>query len=295
MPASAKLHRSFTTTHWFCKVRLKPCCALMLQPLRHASCSGATPICSRCWKPRWKPSGCNGKPGACGCWWKEASTPFFAWNYRMLPSCPPVHPTNMRALDFPVWVMLLAAAITLAGCNATAPQAVAAPVPPMTAPTTHPVATESPSPNPAAATSAPSDAIPVLQVLAQTDRTLRMAPAELAKEIARLGEAEDASVETPLLLATALAQTRQPVDTARALGLVQRVMSNTTTAAQALHPLARLMESRLLQQRRLEDQLERQGQQLREAQRRNDQLNERLEAVRAIERSLTTRPGVEGL
>jgi hypothetical protein len=219
-----------------------------------------------------------------------ASTPFFAWNYRMLPSCLPVHPSNMRALDFPVWVMLLAAAITLAGCNATAPQAVAAPVPPMTAPTPTPVATESPSPNPAAATSAPSDAIPVLQVLAQTDRTLRMAPAELAKEIARLGEAEDASVETPLLLATALAQTRQPVDTARALGLVQRVMSNTTAAAQALHPLARLMESRLLQQRRLEDQLERQGQQLREAQRRNDQLNERLEAVRAIERSLTTRP-----
>ena len=208
----------------------------------------------------------------------------------MLPSCLPVHPTNMRALDFPVWVMLLAAAITLAGCNATAPQAVAAPVPPMTAPTPAPVATESPSPNPAAATSAPSDATPVLQVLAQTDRTLRMAPAELAKEIARLGEAEDASVETPLLLATALAQTRQPVDTARALGLVQRVMSNTTAAAQALHPLARLMESRLLQQRRLEDQLERQGQQLREAQRRNDQLNERLEAVRAIERSLTTRP-----
>ena len=208
----------------------------------------------------------------------------------MLPSCLPVHPTNMRALDFPVWVMLLAAAITLAGCNATAPQAVAAPVPPMTTPTPAPVATESPSPNPAASTSAPSDAIPVLQVLAQTDRTLRMAPAELAKEIARLGEAEDASVETPLLLATALAQTRQPVDTARALGLVQRVMSNTTAAAQALHPLARLMESRLLQQRRLEDQLERQGQQLREAQRRNDQLNERLEAVRAIERSLTTRP-----
>ena len=208
----------------------------------------------------------------------------------MLPSCLPVHPTNMRALDFPVWVMLLAAAITLAGCNATAPQAVAAPVPPMTAPTPTPVATESPSPNPAAATSAPSDATPVLQVLAQTDRTLRMPPTELAKEIARLGEAEDASVETPLLLATALAQTRQPVDTARALGLVQRVMSNTTAAAQALHPLARLMESRLLQQRRLEDQLERQGQQLREAQRRNDQLNERLEAVRAIERSLTTRP-----
>ncbi|WP_370633605.1 hypothetical protein [Acidovorax sp. sic0104] len=130
------------------------------------------------------------------------------------------------------------------------------------------------------------------QVLAQTDLTLRMAPAELAKEIARLNEAEDAATENSLLLAMALAQTRQPVDTARALGLVQRVLGNQAAAAQALHPLARLLEARLLQQRRLEDQLERQAQQLRDAQRRNEQLNERLEAVRAIERSLTTRPPV---
>ncbi|WP_010459586.1 hypothetical protein [Acidovorax radicis] len=188
--------------------------------------------------------------------------------------------------------MLLVAALTMAGCNATAPQAVAAPAQPTaTAIAPSPsVAAESPNARQISATEAPQDAAPVLQVLAQTDRTLRMAPAELAKEIARLGEAEDASVETSLLLATALAQTRQPVDTARALGLVQRVMGNTAAAAQVLHPLARLMESRLLQQRRLEDQLERQTQQLREAQRRNDQLNERLEAVRAIERSLTTRP-----
>ena len=55
-------------------------------------------------------------------------------------------------------------------------------------------------------------------------------------------------------------------------------------------PLARLLEARLTHQRRLEEQLERQGQQLRDAQRRNDQLSERLEAVRAIERSLQTRP-----
>ncbi len=131
---------------------------------------------------------------------------------------------------------------------------------------------------------------PAVLVLAQADRTLRMSAQDLTREIARLTEVEEAAVENPLLLAVALAQTRQPVDTARALGLVQRVLGSNTPAAQALHPLARLMESRLLQQRRLEDQVDRQSQQLREAQRRNDQLNERLEAVRAIERSLTTRP-----
>ena len=199
--------------------------------------------------------------------------------------------------------LALAAALALGGCSAISPQAVAAPA-------QEPVPAEAPVGTAAAATAAPAASAPetpqdpapsgahtpsatdrVGQVLARTDRTLRLAPAELAREIARLGEAEDASAETPLLLATALAQTRQPADTARALGLVQRVLSNQAEPAQALHPLARWMEARLLQQRRLEEQLERQAQQLRDAQRRNDQLNERLEAVRAIERSLTTRPG----
>lgn len=197
--------------------------------------------------------------------------------------------------------LALAAALGLGGCSATSPQAVAAPAQepaPAEAPVqaataaapaaSAPEALQDPAPSGA---HTPSATDRVGQVLARTDRTLRLAPADLAREIARLGEAEDASAETPLLLATALAQTRQPADTARALGLVQRVLSNQAEAAQALHPLARWMEARLLQQRRLEEQLERQAQQLRDAQRRNDQLNERLEAVRAIERSLTTRPG----
>jgi hypothetical protein len=42
-------------------------------------------------------------------------------------------------------------------------------------------------------------------------------------------------------------------------------------------------------QRRLEDLLERQNQQTREVQRRLEQTNERLEALKAIERSLTSR------
>lgn len=197
--------------------------------------------------------------------------------------------------------LALAAALVLAGCQAMSPPAAAAsaakePAPnDAAAPAATPTASESrqdaaPPAAPGHATGAlPAD--PVAQVVARADRTLRLAPAELTREIARLGEAEDASAETPLLLAAALGQTRQPADTARALGLVQRVLANPAEAAQALHPLARLMEARLLQQRRLEEQLERQAQQLRDVQRRNDQLNERLEAVRAIERSLTTRPG----
>ena len=44
------------------------------------------------------------------------------------------------------------------------------------------------------------------------------------------------------------------------------------------------------EQRRLEDLLDKQTQQTREVQRRLDQTNERLEALKAIERSLTSRP-----
>lgn len=88
----------------------------------------------------------------------------------------------------------------------------------------------------ARSTDADTHHTPVALLLTQTDRVLKLPPAELAKEIARLGEAEDATPDTPLLLATALAQTRQAVDTARALGLVQRVLGNTSPAAQPLHP-----------------------------------------------------------
>lgn len=124
--------------------------------------------------------------------------------------------------------------------------------------------------------------------LAYADRTLGASTADLARETARLSDLDESKPSRALRLALVLAQTRQPVDTARALGLVQRTLANP--AAKDLHPMARLLEARLTQQRRLEDQLDRQAQQLRDAQRRNDQLSERLEAVRAIERSLTTRP-----
>ncbi|PJI96242.1 hypothetical protein CLU85_0983 [Acidovorax sp. 69] len=177
----------------------------------------------------------------------------------------------------------------LAGC-ATAP------TPPNAAPVTaahaveaaepataqpEPLATESDEP-----TTAAKDLL--RDTLAYADRTLGASTTDLARETARLSDLDESKPSRALRLALVLAQTRQPADTARALGLVQRTLANP--AAQDLHPLARLLEARLTQQRRLEDQLDRQAQQLREAQRRNDQLSERLEAVRAIERSLTTRP-----
>ena len=186
---------------------------------------------------------------------------------------------------------LCVGAAWLAGC-ATAP------IPPNVALVTTAAPAIQPTPEPAVAppgplaaesdepTTPPKDLL--RDTLAYADRTLSASSTELARETARLSDLDENKPSRAMRLALVLAQTRQPADTARALGLVQRTLTNP--AAQDLHPLARLLEARLTQQRRLEEQLERQAQQLRDAQRRNDQLSERLEAVRAIERSLTTRP-----
>lgn len=192
--------------------------------------------------------------------------------------------------------LALAAALALAGCAQPPPQACD---PPDAAPLATPEPSSAPTPLPvdAAAPTPPPPADPVAQWLARADDVLRLSPPDLARriadlgqEIAAAGQTSAAPAPTALLLALALAQTRQAADTARALALVQQLLGRQPPAAQALLPLARLLEARLLQQRRLEEQIERQSQQLREAQRSNDQLKERLEALRAIERSLSARP-----
>lgn len=203
----------------------------------------------------------------------------------MFPSLPP-----SRALRCQLGALLLAPVALLAGCT-SAPRTPPAPVA-VVVPASLPMAPAAEPPREADLQASPPvpEASQVTQVLAYADRVQRMAPADLAREITRLGDAEGTPAASPLHLALALAQTRQPVDTARALALVQRLLGHGDGATQVLHPLARLLEARLLQQRRLEEQLDRQAQQLRDAQRRTEQLNERLEAVRAIERSLTARP-----
>jgi len=134
-------------------------------------------------------------------------------------------------------------------------------------------------------TLAPDEGSPVDSLLAYADRVGQFNPADLSTEILNLGEPGQSPVRQ-MQLAIALSQTHLPVDTARALGLVQRVAASPLPESAPLKPLARLLSARLFEQRRLEDLLDRQTQQLRDSQRRIDQLNERLEAMRAIERSL---------
>eukprot|EP01034_Spumella_vulgaris_P046204 gene46204-57617_t len=94
-----------------------------------------------------------------------------------------------------------------------------------------PLAAESDEP-----TTAPKDLL--RDTLAYADRTLGASTTDLAREMARLSDLDESKPSRALRLALVLAQTRQPVDTARALGLVQRTLTNP--AAQHLHALKQL-------------------------------------------------------
>ena len=134
---------------------------------------------------------------------------------------------------------------------------------------------------------------PLAPLLNYADRLRALSSTEQVKEVAALGDPGNDPVRQ-FQLALALTYSRQAVDTARAMGLLQRVINHPDPASNPLKPLARLLASRLQDQRRLEDTIDRQAQQLRESQRRAETLSERLEAMRAIERSLTPRGPTPG-
>jgi hypothetical protein len=130
-------------------------------------------------------------------------------------------------------------------------------------------------------------------VLAYQERLLQLSPGDLAQEVARLGDGS-ASPQAAMDLALALGYTRGPGDLQRAQALLDQVLRNGSPQAQPWHSLAKLLQARYAEQRRAEEQTERLNAQLRDAQRDNqrkiDQLNEKLEALKNIERSLNSRP-----
>lgn len=127
------------------------------------------------------------------------------------------------------------------------------------------------------------------RLLRYADRVRALSPAELALEIAALGDPGQ-TPERQLQLSLALMHLNQPVETARALGLAQRVANSLAPESMPLKPLARLLVQRFMEHRKIEEAMDKQSGQLREQQRRIEQLNERLEAMRAIERSINARP-----
>jgi hypothetical protein len=140
----------------------------------------------------------------------------------------------------------------------------------------------------------PADAA-ARRFLAYHEQIRQMSPNDLASEINRLNgvvsaTATAAPADVVLELALALSQQHNGGDVARAVALLEPLTKSSAPELQPWQGLARLLLGRVLEQRRLEDLLEKQNQQRREQQRNLQQLNEKLEALKAIERSMTTRP-----
>ena len=128
-------------------------------------------------------------------------------------------------------------------------------------------------------------------LLATTDRLSALNTADLTAEASR--PLEGATIEQQMDQALAMSMTHNPGDLARAQGVIDQVLHNNTPQADPWRSLARLLAYRLNEQKRAEDTAERSAQQLRDAQRDNqrklDDANAKLEALKAIERSLNTR------
>lgn len=132
------------------------------------------------------------------------------------------------------------------------------------------------------------------QLLQYHERLRTFAPAELAQEVHGRDDAQLAPA-TAVPLALALMTSRAPGELARAQTLLDQVIRGTGPANPDWRPLAQLLSDRLAEQRRLEDDKDKLNQQLRGLQQRLDQANQKLEALKAIERSLgTPRNGTSG-
>lgn len=114
----------------------------------------------------------------------------------------------------------------------------------------------------------------------------RMNGAEIQRERMVLS-ALAPSPASQLRMAMVLGHPRGPGELTRAQGLLEGVLKSSDAAATALHPLARLLADQYAERQRLENQSERQAQQLKESQRKGAELQEKLDNLTEIERSLS--------
>jgi hypothetical protein len=198
-----------------------------------------------------------------------------------------LRPSAPRPLARVLWIT---AALGVSGCSVwqRAPVPVTVPAPAVIA-APPPVIATAPSPvrEPVDAVT-PSD-LASRRALAHHEQLRSLPLNELAQEIARLSALPPAP-DTSIDLAMALLLTRNGGEQNRAIGLVEPLARGVAPETEAWQPIARLLLARLQELRRLEDLLDRRNQELRDSQREVKQVNEKLEALKAIERSLAPRP-----
>jgi hypothetical protein len=117
----------------------------------------------------------------------------------------------------------------------------------------------------------------------------RMSQGELLKELSGLG-LQKRSPRVAIQMGMALMLTRGGGDLARAQSLLDSVATSADVEAAPFRALAQLLSSNCAESRRLYDHADKLAAQQKENQRRIDQLNEMLEGLKTIERTLPVRP-----
>ncbi|MBB3118927.1 hypothetical protein [Pseudoduganella violacea] len=134
---------------------------------------------------------------------------------------------------------------------------------------------------------APPDEVAPLLAYHQSLR--RMTQGELLKELSGIS-LQQKTPKLALQTGMILMLTRGGGDLARAQSLFDSVAGAGEAEALTLKPLAQLMSSHCAEARRLSEQNEKLQVQLKDNQRKTEQLNDTLEALKAIERGLPVRP-----
>lgn len=129
-------------------------------------------------------------------------------------------------------------------------------------------------------------------LLAYHQNLRRKSSGELLKELSGLN-LQQPTPRVSIQMGMILMLTRGPGDLARAQALFDSVATSGEPSAQGLAPLAALLSSHSAEARRLSEQADRLASQLKENLRKTEQLNEMLEGLKAIERNLPVRPGMQ--
>lgn len=117
----------------------------------------------------------------------------------------------------------------------------------------------------------------------------RMSAAQLGRERAMLA-AVPQSPGIQLRMAMLLGNPRGQPDLAKALNLLDAVLKSSDPVAVGLQPLARLLADNFGERQKLEIQFDKQGQQLKDSQRKAAELQEKIDNLADIERTLPQRP-----
>ncbi len=197
----------------------------------------------------------------------------------------------MRVKTFVGWGSVCTGAFLLQACVMQPPAPAPAPAPASVAAPAAPKVVVVPAPP---APPEPAD-LAARRLLGYHEQIRALSPQDLANEINRLSAAVSATAtaappDVVLELALALAQQHNGGDLGRAVALLEPVTKSSAPELAPWQPLARLLLGRVLEQRRLEDALNREATRNRDQQRTLQQLNEKLEALKAIERSMANRP-----